>query len=299
MVSGLIAGETWTKDKSPYRVTDDLQVALLTIQPGVQVLVESNKVFEVIGFLTAVGTASDPILFTRAGTNGWQGIFFNFTAEGSELAHCRIEWATRSGVRATNAVPVLRACVIADNSSPTEGGGLLVFNEGYKLPPLLIESCLFTNNTSLANGGGASIRSGTNTVIISNSSFLGNQANPASKSANVFGGGLYLNGMAGITNSAFNRNTVSARCDGSFCETRAYGGGAYLQGSGSLHNNVVLGNVCSAASSGGFSASYTYGGGVFLRGSYNLENCVVAFNSLNSGSRGPAGVYQGGAPSRS
>jgi hypothetical protein len=281
-VSGLIAGDTWTKDKSPYVVADDVQVALLTIQPGVEVRVESNKVVEVIGFLTATGSAAEPIVFTRAKTNaGWQGIFFNFTGEGSELAHCRIAGATKSGVRATNAVPLLRSCVFADNSSPTEGGGLLVFNEGYKLPPLLIESCLFTNNTSLANGAGASVRSGTNTVVVSNSSFLDNKANPTSKSADGFGGGLYLNGIARITNSSFNRNSVQ----GSW---RAYGGGAYLQGSGSLHNSAMVANACS-------SANYTYGGGVFLRGTFILRNCIVAFNSVNSAIMGAAGVYQDGS----
>src|SRR5205823_5891998 len=34
-VSGSIAGQTWTKANSPYRVVGDIQVAVLTINPGV------------------------------------------------------------------------------------------------------------------------------------------------------------------------------------------------------------------------------------------------------------------------
>src|SRR6266571_3745271 len=60
-VSGTITGQTWTKANSPYRVIGDIQVALLTINPGVAVYFEGNYVFEVDGFLTAVGSGPEPI----------------------------------------------------------------------------------------------------------------------------------------------------------------------------------------------------------------------------------------------
>src|SRR6058998_1932365 len=85
-VSGTIAGQTWTKANSPYRVVGNIQVAVLTINPGVTVYFESNYVFEVDGFLTAVGSELEPIVFTRTNGVGWQGIYFNNSYNGSELA---------------------------------------------------------------------------------------------------------------------------------------------------------------------------------------------------------------------
>src|SRR5205814_9736476 len=104
LVSGTIVSQVWTATDSPYRVVGDVQVAGLTIQPGVTVLMYGNYSFEVAGTLKAIGTPNSPILFTAA-TGGWQGLFFNSAQPGCELAHCVIEKSINSGIRIVSCTP--------------------------------------------------------------------------------------------------------------------------------------------------------------------------------------------------
>jgi predicted outer membrane repeat protein len=151
-VSGTISGQTWTTANSPYRVVGNINVALLTINPGVTLLFESNYVFEVDGFLTAIGTAAQPITF--ACTNGgWQGIFFNWCYDGSELAHCQIRNSLNGGIRCVSADLVIRSCVLANNSSGGSGGGIFVDNHLYPSSRIVIADCTLTNNSSAGEGG--------------------------------------------------------------------------------------------------------------------------------------------------
>ena len=70
------SNQTWTSNNSPYIVVGDINVAGLTILPGVTVQFASNYAFEVDGTLQALGAVGLPIVFT--GTNGgWQGLYFN------------------------------------------------------------------------------------------------------------------------------------------------------------------------------------------------------------------------------
>lgn len=62
-VGGAISG-TWTLAGSPYTLVDNVTIpsgATLTVQPGVVVTSTSSYRFNVVGTLTAVGTAADPI----------------------------------------------------------------------------------------------------------------------------------------------------------------------------------------------------------------------------------------------
>ena len=59
--------ETWTKDNSPYVVTDDLIVTTgvtLTIEAGVQVHIEWVAGIHVLGTLFVHGESTDPVIFT-------------------------------------------------------------------------------------------------------------------------------------------------------------------------------------------------------------------------------------------
>jgi predicted outer membrane repeat protein len=154
-VSGVIAGQTWTAASSPYRVVGNIGVALLTINPGVTVFFESNYVFEVDGFLTAVGTGAQPIIFACTNGGGWQGIFFNNCYDGSRLAYCQIRNSLNSGVRCVNADAIIQSCVLANNSSGNDGGGIYVDNRAYPGSEILIQNCIITNNTAAGAGGGA------------------------------------------------------------------------------------------------------------------------------------------------
>ena len=64
MVSGIIDGETWTTNGSPYCVNGDVLVAALTIEPGVEVRFLGNYVFRVEGLLQVKGaTAPNQVRF--------------------------------------------------------------------------------------------------------------------------------------------------------------------------------------------------------------------------------------------
>ena len=83
-VSGNItANTTWTVANSPYIVNGNLTVdsgVVLTIQPGVEVRVDSTYIFQVDGKLLAMGTSADTIKFTSNSANPalhpWEGITF-------------------------------------------------------------------------------------------------------------------------------------------------------------------------------------------------------------------------------
>src|SRR5262249_40752078 len=62
--AGLVAAQSWTLAGSPYCVEGNIQVSLLTIEPGVQVLVDGPYEIDVLSTITAVGTSEAPILFT-------------------------------------------------------------------------------------------------------------------------------------------------------------------------------------------------------------------------------------------
>ncbi len=83
-VSGHITTNTvWQLSGSPYTMTASVIVdpgVTLTIEPGVIVYGSSNTELQVQGHLEAVGTPSQPILFTSLTDNGpgqWNGLVFN------------------------------------------------------------------------------------------------------------------------------------------------------------------------------------------------------------------------------
>ncbi len=88
-VCGLINNDHWTKAGSPYPAPCDVVVlGSLTIDPGVWVLFQTNAVLQVNGLLTAVGTADDPICFTRTnGPEAGRGFYFNYASPASQLAY--------------------------------------------------------------------------------------------------------------------------------------------------------------------------------------------------------------------
>lgn len=102
-VSGIIAANTtWTKVNSPYIVNGNLSVDsgyTLTIQPGVEVRVDSTRSITVDGKIIAEGTVLDSIIFTcnsvNPWLNGWAGISFRIKARNdtSRFSYCRIEYA--------------------------------------------------------------------------------------------------------------------------------------------------------------------------------------------------------------
>lgn len=114
-VSGTIVNQTWTSNNSPYRVVGDIQVAGLTIKPGVTVTFASNYVFEIAGKIKAIGTPELPVLFTATNA-GWQGLFFNAAQPGCKLVHCIIERSVNSGIRLVSSSPTISDCIIRSSA---------------------------------------------------------------------------------------------------------------------------------------------------------------------------------------
>ena len=290
-VGGTIAGETWEKTGSPYRVTNNVFVALLTINPGVMVHFEGNYQFEVGGSLTATGTVAEPIIFTRTNGVGWKGIFFNYSYDGSEMDYCNVSGVQiDSAIKCVSANPVFRSCVLFDNVSSGEAGGLYVDNRAYPGSEMLLQSCTFSNNTSASHGGAVSAYTGTNVIRFVNCSFVKNTANAAQVAGDFRGGGVFLDGNGSFDTCSVQGNTVYAGPVGNY-GVNAIGGGIDWLGQGSMRNTFIRDNMCLY----GYNANY--GGGLCLNGSFLLQNCVVGFNTASGGNPRGGGIRQAGGDS--
>ncbi|PIJ61264.1 right-handed parallel beta-helix repeat-containing protein [Mesotoga sp. H07.pep.5.3] len=108
-VSGTIAEDTvWTIDRSPYLVRATITISpnvILTIEPGVEVLIVQNQDFIVNGTLRAVGNEANPIVFTgTAQVPGWWRSI-NIQGEGSAF----LEWCEVSFAGASTGAGILKA----------------------------------------------------------------------------------------------------------------------------------------------------------------------------------------------
>ncbi len=153
-VSGVIAtNATWTPAGSPYIVVGDITIDsgyTLTIQPGVQVLVDGNYNFYVDGKLIAVGTITDSIRFTSNKTTpamvNWRGISLRVKGKNdtSIIKYTYVEHAYR-GVFSDGCSPKISNSVFRRN-----GTGIFInFSPGYPL----IKNNFFTLNSTGIQGG--------------------------------------------------------------------------------------------------------------------------------------------------
>lgn len=207
-----------------------------------------------------------------------------------------------------------RSCSFSDNSSNQSGGAI---SDPYGSGELLIEQCRFERNTALAGGavhwnggrsvsilnsifvnnssesdyGGALLISQAETVVLSDSEFIGNS------SGYVGGVGLLRNGPTNVQRCQFVDNSAND-----------WGGGG-LHVSGNFSTNVADCTFANnrARSGGGlytdagavtiehctFSANYAadQGGGLAARGSTSLVGCTFRWNSAEEG----GGVHDDGS----
>ena len=292
-VSGIISNEIWTQECSPYCVAGDIFVASLTIEPGVMVKFLGNYVFEVAGVLTATGTGQDPIIFTKADTNkSWQGIFFNYSSPGSELAYCTIERSINSGIRIDNSVPLITCCTIRNNSA-YRGGGIKVELTSLSSGELIITDSIITDNTSSNHGGGMRVDLQTASLTLQGCEISNNHSNPAHATGNYVGGGMYatVNGEGNLLLSGCEIivNTSDSRCYGWNCNVTGRGGGIYFNGASSnpvsIENCIIKDNLAYTQEHnvGGSEHSYSYGGGIYnYSGDLKITNSVVWSNNATA-----------------
>ena len=135
-VSGSVAG-TWSTDFGPYQITDNLVIApdnTLTIEPGTEIMIDSEKSIEVHGILAADASGGDMVKFTAE--DNWAGFLFSANETGTIIRNCEI--------------------------SHVEGAAITIQNNG-KLD--IIESMII-NNSSTGNHGVAFEISASDTVLI-------------------------------------------------------------------------------------------------------------------------------------
>ncbi len=164
-VSGNITtNTTWTLANSPYIVNGNLVVdsgIVLTIQPGVEVRVDSTYIFQVDGKLLAVGTSTDFISFTANTANPslhhWEGITFTLKSiDTSKLQYCLFTYSdvsiytTGAKLKISNSTFKHNNIAIHINSVPS-----FLYSDY-----IYIYKCLITeNDTGIYDTGNQLIRS--------------------------------------------------------------------------------------------------------------------------------------------
>ena len=228
-VGGFVAG-TWTPFGSPYLVTNDVSAVNLTILPGVEVCFQGPYVFEVTGILRASGTENHHIVFTNAEV-GWNGIFFNMCDPSSFLSFCDVFGSTNSGIRIKDTAPRLTDCLIASNSAPRCGGGILASNGALRLE---LSGCTIRDNRSNPTGSGGG-----------------------------YGGGVYVVGDASFVNCTISSNLCRGTYWFSVEGAYARGGGIYANSNHiTLRNCTITGNTALSTDVG--NDFNTQGGGIHL-----------------------------------
>ena len=160
---GYVSGD-WYSSGNPYNINGEITVhtdSTLNIHEGVEVIFQGHYKSIVNGFMEAVGTETDSILFTAADTSeGWHSIRFIDAPDSSHLSYCIIQYGQASGTEPDNlgggiycntSNPVIRHCTVRWNSADYGGAGMCF---EYNSNPT-ISHCVVGEN-SAANVGGCS-----------------------------------------------------------------------------------------------------------------------------------------------
>ncbi len=154
----------------------------LTIEAGVEVLFVEDVPFIVFGQLVARGTEEDSIIFVPNDNNNWGGLRFYSSDDDTRLSYCVIESGRRGwgdgepnnmdrsggnifllnsdiliehsrisfgsaggfggGIGVWRSQPVIRDCIISENESGSQGGGVNLSDEA----SATFQQCQFIEN---------------------------------------------------------------------------------------------------------------------------------------------------------
>ena len=221
---GPVSG-TWMKDASPYTVTGDIEVAsgqALVVEPGV-VVKFAGRFGLTVGrdaMLRAVGTKSDPILFTATDLiEGWFGVRFVNSGDDDVLRYCRFQYAGKPYAGAADFVDLVGGAVLCCKARDPRTGTILA---GPASSPT-IDHCVFSDNYAVC--GGAIACYDDSQAVVTHNTLIDN-------AADWDGGAIYVsNADPTIANNVIARNWAY------------WGGGLYsLDGHPLVINNTIVRN---------------------------------------------------------
>lgn len=168
----LTENTTWTAANSPYVIDEDLIVpsgVILTVEPGVEILMESDRHLRVMGTLLVNGTESEPVRLEGRNGNSWGALSLEEPATTSVLNHLIVRDATRgkeptiypSAISGLNAVIEMNFINIDECRGPLFfRGGSMILRDSFLHIPLtgdglnvkqgqaITERCTFLGNNS-------------------------------------------------------------------------------------------------------------------------------------------------------
>ena len=320
---GYVSG-TWNPAGSPYLVEGEITVhadSTLNINPGVTVNFQGHYKFIVNGFLEALGTETDSILFTAADTvAGWHSLRFIDAPDSSHLNYCIIQYGRATGTFPDNCSggmacmgsnPVISHCLIRWNSAELLAGGIGTM---YGSNPTFSYCMISENSAGYMNGGmgGGWVSS----PVLSHCTISGNSADYmgggfgggedydpildnctiSGNSTYSSGGGINLGTVVNptITNCSIINNTsiiqgggIAVNCGGLIENCTITGNSADSIGGGIIFGNDYSGTIANCTITGN-SADWQ-GGGIYCIGDNDdatIENCTISDNT--------AGTHGGG-----
>ena len=271
---------------------DDLQLALDTAVDGDRILVEPGvysgtfevgaTAVEIVGLGGPLATVLDgggagPVVHFAGGT-GAQTVLRGFTIRNGAASF------GAGGIQASNASPLIEDCVVRGNSGKFGGGvsgnpilrrcvirensASLTHGGGLYGAPELYECVVFANTASSAKGGGLYLTGGTAVIedsfVVSNRILFGDPAR---------GAGVCVDGNA----SAVLRRTVIARNTGQGNIFGASGAGLAASSTTLVEACTITGNVLSSGNS--------IGAGIY--GPAQVSNSIVRENFPDEVAGGP------------
>ena len=153
---GIYTNTTWTLANSPYIVMDTVVVfpnVVLTIEPGVVVKFQNNKLLEIRGGqLNAIGTATDSITFTSVSLTPAPGIWssvYLYASNNTTFRYCNFSYASIGINDCGNLTQISHSnfSMNVTGAASTSCGCCMI-----------VDTCVFTNNTTALSAPAITIR---------------------------------------------------------------------------------------------------------------------------------------------
>ena len=248
----------WGPSGSPYLLQGRVEIGNLVILPGTTILGDVGASMHVYGSLSAVGTSSEPIVFTSLLPSArWDGLAFERAQRPSTLAFCRVSRSSTSGMRVDDSEVQLQNVSLFDNRS-TAGAGLSL---SLDTADVTLSGCEIYDNTATQIGGGLHADLGPTATLT-------------------------------LTACQVTGNTIAATTD-----LTAYGAGMHLRGGETVLTNCLVAENEGVPPTGVFLFFWTRGAGISMReGTLSITRSVLRDNeAFGTGSFGSSGVAEGGA----